>query len=380
MNAEDYEKKLQELVTVHLPQNRNRWALSWKEKGKKVVGILDTLAPEEILYAAGILPYRIIGTQNASTPLAEIWRPPDMCRYCNHVLESLLTGELDFLDGILFTDWDDDGRRLYDVPMHLGKPKFNYLLHVPHGDSEICVKIYERDFKRVVDWLHDSFNVVLNDDRLWEVIGLYNKMRRLLMKLYEWRKREVPPISGTEAAGIVMAAYFMPKEEFVSRLESLMAYLEQRKAPLKKLIPRLLVVSDHLDNLEYAKLIETYGTIAMDDLDNGSRYFWDLVETDTNPLYSLSRRYITRPSEPCKWFWHKQVDRVIEWIKEYNIHGVLQLPHIGDQDRLCCAPYFLNRLKGLGIPAMSFTREYHFANVGQLTTRIEAFLETLRLK
>ena len=380
MNSEDYEKKLQELVSVHLPQNRNTWALSWKEKGKKVVGILDTLAPEEILYAAGILPYRIIGTQNASTPLAEIWRPPDMCRYCNHVLEALLTGELDFLDGILFTDWDDDGRRLYDVPMHLGKPKFNYLLHVPHGDSDICVKIYERDFKRVVDWLHDSFNVALDDERLWEVIRLYNKMRRLLMKLYEWRKREVPPISGTEAAGIVMAAYFMPKEEFVSRLESLMAYLEQRKAPLKKLIPRLLVVSDHLDNLEYTKLIETHGTIAMDDLDNGSRYFWDLVEPDTNPLYALSRRYITRPSEPCKWFWHKQVDRVIDWIKEYHIHGVLQLPHIGDQDRLCCTPYFLNRLRGAGIPAMSFTREYHFANVGQLATRIEAFFETLRVK
>jgi benzoyl-CoA reductase subunit C len=380
MNSADHEEKLQELVSVHLPQNRNRWALNWKEKGKKVVGILDTLVPEEILYAAGILPYRIIGTQNTSTPLAEIWRPPDMCRYCNHVLESLLTGELDFLDGMLFTDWDDDERRLYDVPRHFKKPKFNYLLHVPHGDSKICIDIYERDLKRIVEWLHDSFNVSLDDERLWEAIRLYNKMRRLLMKLYEWRKREVPPISGTEAAGIVMAAYFMPKEEFISRLESLMPYLEKRKAPLKKLIPRLLVVSDHLDNLEYTKLIETHGIIAMDDLDNGSRYFWDLVETDTNPLHSLSRRYIIRPSEPCKWFWHKQVDRVIDWIKEYQVHGVLELPHIGDEDRLCCTPYFLNRLKKEGIPAMSFTREYHFGNVGQLTTRIEAFVETLKLK
>lgn len=379
MLKEKEEEKLGRLLSAHLPENRNRWAIESKKQGKPIIGVLDTLVPQEILHSIGIFPYRIIGTYEASTPLAESWRPPQMCQYSQHVVESLLTGELDILDGILHTDWDDDTRRLYDLCQHLDKPYFNCFLHTPHGDGKLSYSYYANDLNRVIKQIEIKFRVRFSEDRLWESIALYDKMRALLKQLYEMRKRKRPPVSGAEAIGIVMAAFFMPMEQFVDTLGSLMGYLDQRENSLKHLSPRILVISDRMDLLGYLELVENEGSlIAMDDLDSGSRYFWgERTEKNGDPVYALAKRQVSSPAEPCKWHFEKQIDRVIEWVKEYQIDGVLLLPHLGDTDRLCSMPFTLERLRRSGIPSMSFTRYYHLANQGQLRTRVKAFLETL---
>ncbi len=378
MVLEKAEGKLKWLVEAHQPGNRNKWALEWKEQGKKVIGTLDSLIPEEIFYAAGMLPYRIIGSQKSDTTNAQLWRPVDVCRYCNHVLESLLTGELDFLDGLIFTDRDDDERRLFDVSHHLGKPAFNYIVHVPHQNTELAYNYYAKSLRRFISELEAALGTKVTEEGLWEAIEVYDKMRRLLTTLYEWRKRDVPPVSGAEALGIVMAAFFMPKDQYVSELESLMGYIDDRKTTLKQSHSRLLVASDRLDNVGYMELIEEEGAlVAMDDLDTGSRYLWQTVGNNGDPLYALAKRYISKPACPRMFFFDQQVEQVAQWVRDYKIDGVLHLPHMGSFDRLCCNPYFLERLTELGIPAMTFLREYHLANVGQLRTRIGAFLETL---
>jgi benzoyl-CoA reductase subunit C len=372
------EEELQYLINLHLPENLDLMVKKWKEQGKRVIGLVDSLFPEEIIYAAGIFPYRVFGTGQAETPLANVWRPVDTCRYCNHVLESLLAGELDFLDGIVFTDWDDDERRLYDVCHHLGKPAFTHIQWMPRQKDERGYQYTVRLLRRFITSLEETFDVKVTDDALWQAIELYDQMRSLLMQLYEWRKREVPPVTGAEAVGLVMASFFMPKEEYVKKLKSLMDYLEKRQNSLNNLHPRLLVTSDHLHNLGYLELVESEGAlVAMDDLDTGSRYFWQTADGDRDPIYALARRYISRPADVRMSFWHEQVEQIIQWVRDYNIDGVLHLPHLGNYDRLSTNAYLLERLNSVGIPVMTFLREYHLANVGQLRTRVGAFLESL---
>ncbi|MDO8635519.1 MAG: 2-hydroxyacyl-CoA dehydratase family protein, partial [Dehalococcoidia bacterium] len=44
-------------------KNRHRYAKEWKTRtGGKVVGCFCSYVPEEILYAAGILPVRLLGS------------------------------------------------------------------------------------------------------------------------------------------------------------------------------------------------------------------------------------------------------------------------------------------------------------------------------
>ena len=100
------EKQLRLLIEANSENNRAQWALDWKEQGKKVMGIMSTYVPEEVIHAAGLLPWGITGTWQEDISHARVYRTESSCSYCNHVLESLLTNELDFLDGIIIGDID----------------------------------------------------------------------------------------------------------------------------------------------------------------------------------------------------------------------------------------------------------------------------------
>lgn len=376
------EERLRCLINMNSEQSRTEVAKEWKRQGKGIVGVCDTDIPEEIIFAAGMLPWRITGTWRGDVPLANIYRPVNTDVYCTHVLQSVLAGELDFLDGIVFSREDDDMRRLYDICLHLerfhiNKMPFTYILHLPKKYSEATCKAFQEGIIRFKGAL-EQFSGEISEQSLHQAIEVYNKWRTLLMRIYNLRKKEVPPISGSEALGIVTASFVMSKDEFSQELEALFPYIEKRETSLARTYPRLLVSSDKLDNPAYLELIENLGAIvAMDDLDTGSRYFWKLTDSESGPISALAERYLTRPSLH-NIDHEKYANQLIGWVREYNITGVLNLPHMFGYLRQMATPYITKKLTEAGIPIMSFIREYHLANTGQLQTRIGAFLETLK--
>ena len=107
----DGESKLQQLVEIGTSHNAEG-IKDVKSHGGKVVGLWGCYIPEEILYAADILPWHLIGSMKESTPLAGVHRSPATDAYNNHLLEALLDGELDFLDGWIVTNYDDDTKSM----------------------------------------------------------------------------------------------------------------------------------------------------------------------------------------------------------------------------------------------------------------------------
>jgi benzoyl-CoA reductase/2-hydroxyglutaryl-CoA dehydratase subunit BcrC/BadD/HgdB len=75
--------------------------------------------------------------------------------------------------------------------------------------------------------------------------------------------------------------------------------------------------------------------------------------------------------------WNKHINQILHWVREYEIDGVLNFPAIYAYWRELFSPYLHERLDNEKIPIMTFLRQYHVANVGQLKTRIQAFLEIL---
>jgi len=374
--------RLTHLIEANSEQNRTKWALEWKRQGKKVFGILCSYVPEEVLYAADILPWRVTGTWQLDVSKALSHRPTRSRQYCTHVLESLLSGEFDFLDGVIATDREQEVLRLWDVWAHLKKTPFAHAMHIPHQDSELGYQRLEKEISKLISAIEDFAKVQITEQSLQQAISVFNKMRGLLTKVYELRKREVPPLSGAETLGIITAATIMPKDEFNQELEALLPYLDKRNASLGKLNPRLLVSSDMLDNPAYLALVEELGClVAMDDNDPGSRYFWKMVDTDSKEtIRALAERYITRPGSPRMASWDKQVEQIINWVKEFNIDAVLELPEMYDIPCGFRTPFLTAKLTEAGIPNASFRRDYHIGTTGQLKTRIGAFLEMLEHK
>ena len=372
------EKRLQALLEAGQEANRFRWLKEWKARGKKVIGVLDSYVPEEVIYAAGMLPWQVMGTWRQNTPLALVYRPANTCRYCAHVLESLLSGELDDLDGIVSSDWDDDRRRLFDQWEHLAKASFRHVLHVPVEDSALTRRYFAGKVTLLADRLAAFGGVAITGEALDRAIALYNKMRSLVMRVYELRKRAAPPLTGAEMLGLTTAALVMPKEEYVGELEALLPYLETRRPANNALRPRVLVSSDRLDNPAFLALVEEVGAlVAMDDLDTGSRYFWQVVEPAADQMRALSDRYLTRAPCPRMLFWDRQVRQLAAWVGEWQIDGVINFPQRFSYPRLFATPHFEDQMAKANVPFITIEREYYFGNVGQLRTRIGAFVENL---
>ena len=86
----------------------------YKAQGKKVIGVLPYYAPEELVYAAGMVPMGIWGSNNKTISRAKEYCATFYCTIAQLALEMLLDGTMDQLDGII-TPTICDRRRQYQV-------------------------------------------------------------------------------------------------------------------------------------------------------------------------------------------------------------------------------------------------------------------------
>ncbi len=68
----------------------------WKKKGKKVIGFFCSYVPEEILYAADILPVRVRAPGCGNTESADVYFSPHNCSFMRACLDFALEGKYDF--------------------------------------------------------------------------------------------------------------------------------------------------------------------------------------------------------------------------------------------------------------------------------------------
>jgi benzoyl-CoA reductase/2-hydroxyglutaryl-CoA dehydratase subunit BcrC/BadD/HgdB len=142
--------------------------------------------------------------------------------------------------------------------------------------------------------------------------------------------------------------------------------------------PRLMVIGSELDSFEYIKVIEDAGGLVVtDDLCCGTRYFWDLVEEDSDPMEALAVRYLTKT--PCARMHPAmaRTARLIEMAKEFAVDGVIYQSIKFCDLHAGVYPVIKNEFAKVGIPVLQLEKEYVLAGTGQINTRVGAFLEML---
>ena len=109
---------VEELTTLPL-RGENPYIRDWKESGGRVFGYTCSYVPEEILYAEGqpsrILPIRLGAQGTTTTDDADIHMHKFLCSYCRCVMQLALTGEYDFLDGVVLTNGCEHMRRTFEI-------------------------------------------------------------------------------------------------------------------------------------------------------------------------------------------------------------------------------------------------------------------------
>jgi bzd-type benzoyl-CoA reductase N subunit len=371
-------KALQELIELSKTPFGSA-VVEQRKQGKKVIGFFCPYVPEEIIYAGGMLPLRIRPTGCTETSTADAYMSRLNCSFARSCLEFMSKGVFDFLDGVVFANSCDNVRRLYDILREKRPYPFMHFISVPHKASGTGpVAWYKDELTHFKESMESAFGVRISDEALGDAIDVFNETRRLLKRVYERRQEKTPPITGTESLSVVLAATTTPKDRYNRLLRDLLEELEGREG-ISGYRARVMIVGSEYDDPAYSRIIEDLGGLVVTDaLCYGSRYFWEPVRAEKDLLDGIARSYLDRPSCP------RMSDRVIQraaFIREmadkFKVDGVIL-----QQIRYCDlwggeAIYLQRTLEELNIPLLSLEREYTLSSVGQLKTRIQAFLETI---
>ncbi len=350
----------------------------WKENGGKVLGWLCIYAPEEVLHAAGILPVRIMGSPEPQS-LADAYLQSNMCPFVRSCFAQGLNKSYQQLDGILASHTCDAMVKLFDTwRIFVGAP-FSFIIDQPHTDNPFSYDYHLEEMKRLVSEVEAFAGVTITADALRQSIKVYNENRRLLKQLYELRKSDTPPISGSQVHSVVRAGMVLPKEQHNAMLREILKELAGATPP-KAVGPRLMVSGSCVDTPIFPKIVEEAGgQLVVDDLCFGSRYFWDEVAEDGDPLQALSHRYLEKTHCACiPMPRDSRYDFMRKLIKDYRVDGVV---FFGQK---FCDPYAYDfpdhkpRLEKDGIPVLILEVEHASVGAGQLKTRVQAFVEMIQ--
>jgi benzoyl-CoA reductase subunit C len=352
----------------------------WKSQGKKVIGYFCSYVPEEIITAAGFLPFRIRATGSKETTLGDAYFGINNCTFTRHCLDSAFRGNYNFLDGVVWASTCDHIRRVYDVWKAKIGGAFLHYLSVPRKVGEPQAEWYAEELALFRQSLEKHFSVKISNEALWQAIKLHNGTRRLQRRVYELRKLKAPPLTGAEVLAITVASTAMPKKEYNQLLEQLLGEVSSWEGH-SDYRARLMLLGGILDDPAYVEVIEGQGGLVVADmLCFGSRIMWqDVDEKASDPIAALARFHIgTRPSCPRMWGDHPQRAALAkDMIKSFQVDGVICSP-MKFCDFWGGEAFMLTQdLKRDGVPVLTVEREYLLSAVGQLRTRVQAFLETI---
>lgn len=348
----------------------------WRSRypGRRALGYLCSYAPVELLHAAGFVPVRLMQL-SGPVALANAHLPSFACALVRAVTERMLTGELDFLEGVLFVHTCDTMQCAADI-WRMAKPGFAVLnfslpsvLHQASAHDYLLAQLHG-----LASRLTAAFGRGVSDDALRASIRLYNEQRQLLAALYE--ERQMLPVEQFWA--LILASMVMPPEEHNALVREALRQL-QEKTTVAARGPAVLLVGAVLDDQTIPQLIaELGGQIVDDDLCTGRRYFDMLADESKEPYAALAERYLKRPPCPAKHDpTRSRVQRLLDLVRSGKTQGVIfVLPKFCDPHAFDYVP-LARGLTDIGVPHLLIETDLTVP-LGQLRTRLQAFLEMLR--
>jgi benzoyl-CoA reductase subunit C len=359
---------------------RHEYAKEWQEKtGGRTIGYFCTYVPEEILYAAGVLPVRILGSHEPQ----DVTEPHIFGMFCPFSRDCLaqgLKGRYNYLNGIMiaqsclhirqsYTSWEKH------VPT---KDGFAYYLNMPHKvQSPRALPFLTAEIELLKEGVEGWVGKKITDDELNKSIDIYNENRRLMKQIYELRKVENPPLTGEEAMYVTLSSQMVDKEEHNIALRKLLEELPERENK-RDIGTRLMILGSEDDDIEFLNMVESVGsTFVIDDHCTGSRYFWNEVDNNGNILEAIADRYIKRPACPTKdWEERLRVPHVMHLAKEYEVEGAILIQQKFCDPHELDIPMMQHHFEENDIPTL-FLEFDVTVPIGQFRTRVEAFLEMI---
>jgi benzoyl-CoA reductase/2-hydroxyglutaryl-CoA dehydratase subunit BcrC/BadD/HgdB len=358
-----------------------------KLEGRTVVGTFCVFVPEEIIDAANGVCVGLCGGSQFSVPDAEQILPRNICPMVKSAF-GFKVGRIcpyyqivDFVYGETTCDAKKKNWELLNdyVPTHV--------MEIPQMKRERDKKLWIEEVKDFKVAMEEKSGKQVTEAELKVSIEKLNAKRKAMQRLNDLRHHDPSPISGRDMLLIQQIAFYDIPERFTEKANELCEELEARIKAENYVAPkgttRLMISGTPmaLPNWKVHNIIEKSGAVIVNEESCiGTRYYKDTIETDgTNMdqmLEKLTERYM---KIDCSCFTPNddRIDQVLKEYRESGAHGLvdccLQFCHTYNTE----AVKLRQACEKEGIPFLSIETDYSPEDVGQLQTRIEAFVEQI---
>ena len=365
-----------------------------KENGKKVIGYFCMFAPTELILAADAIPVRVSSGWYDAAKLGDRIVPVEVCPIIRSTIGAKmisLSPYLELSDALINVTTCDGMTKLGEI---LSDSKPVWTMPIPRvKDSAQATRFWREELLTVKGQIEALTGNKITGKKLKAAIELTQKATKAFRRLQEIRKG-APVIMGRDAMLVNQTYMWDDITRWTEKTEALCDELE-KKAREKNWAcppdtPRVMVTGTPMiwpDNWKVPTLIEEakpQGVLIADELCSSERLLYDPVGVDEwsmdDMFKAISERYLMASTCPCFTSKDGNEDR-INWlltkVKDWNINGVIYYVVRG------CMLYAMEYtrvkrvLDRLNIPMYYLDTDYTREDVGQLKTRVEAFLEML---
>ena len=367
----------------HIADNPREQLDNYIAQGKKAVGVWPYYAPEEIIYAGGLVPMGVWGGIGPIDKAKEYF-PTFYYSLALRCLEMGLDGTLDGLSACMLTTLDDTLRPLsqnYKVSVGRKIPMV-FLNHAQHRKEEFGkiynAKLFESARKR----LEEICDVKITDENLKKAFEVYNENRRLKREFIKLVGSHSQTVKASDRCYVLKAAYFMLKDEYNTLLKELNEKLKALPEE-ENLGPRVVTSGIICDNQGLLEVLDDFNIcVVADDVAHESRALKIDVDTSIeDPMYALADQFARMDEDPILYdpdIW-KRPKYVVDLALDNDADGCLVFMMTFNDTEEMEYPSLKNAYEKAGIPLIKMGYDQQMTDFGQVRTQLETFSEMVQL-
>ncbi len=379
-------KELPEIFEDFAEARRNSFITAKKLKDENIplVGVFCTYMPQELPLAMGASVVSLCSMSDETIAEAEKELPRNLCPLIKSSYGFAKTDKCPFFyfsDLVVGETTCDGKKKMYE---YLSEFKPVHVMELPNSQSEEGLKLWKKEVIRFKEVLEKQFETTISDEDIKKAIKLKNEERKALKAFYGLGKLDPPAILGQDMFKVLYGTTFkfdkaeVPKEIYALSEKIKGEYAVEKKYEKK---PRILITGCPIGGAteKVIKAIEDNGAhvVAFENC-TGAKAIDELVDENNPDIYdAIARKYLNIGCS-CMTPNPNRTELLNRMIDEYKVDAVvdvvLQACHTYSVETLQIKRFVNNTKK---IPYISIETDYSTADIGQLNTRMTAFIEML---
>ena len=379
-------KELPEIFEEFAEQKKQSFLIvkECKDRHIPVIGAYCSYLPRELATAMGAVPIGLCSSSEETVKIAETVLPKNVCPLIKSSYGFAVSDRcpyFHFSDLVVGETTCDGKKKMYEM---MAEFKDVFIMELPNIQSEKGLKLWREEIIRLKDFLEEKFQLVITDEDVRQAIHQENRQREALKRLYEVMRLDPVPVMGMDLLNVLYGSkYRLDKEQAAEELNCLRErILEDYHAnPKKEKKPRILVTGCPIggDTQKVVRAIEDNGgvVVAFENC-TGAKVLDKLVDEEDPDIYgAIARKYfyigcaIMTPND-------NRIELLGRMIDEFRVDGVVEMILSGCHSvhmESISVRNFVGEEKH--IPYIDVVTDYSPGDVGQLNTRMSAFIEML---